>query len=127
MYEGYSNAVYETLPSGAVIVDRIHVAKNYRGCTDKARIQKMQALKKTLSDNAYAELKGVMCLFRKSWTTLIEGQQVTLLSLFSYSPVLEQVYILREVLTPRNQEAFYTDHSSSKSRISACRQSVASI
>ena len=28
MYEGYSNAVYETLPSGAVIVDRIHVAKN---------------------------------------------------------------------------------------------------
>jgi transposase len=86
MYEGYSNAVYEMLPSGAVIVDRIHVAKNYRGCADKARIQEMQALKKTLSDNANAELKGVMWLFRKSWTTLIEGQQVTLLSLFSYSP-----------------------------------------
>jgi len=99
MYEGYSNAVYETLPGVAVIVDRFHVAKNYRGCADKARKQEMTALKKTLSDEKYAELKGVMWLFRKSWTTLTEAQQPTLLLLFSYAPVLKQVYILREVLT----------------------------
>jgi transposase len=99
MYEGYSNAVYETLPGVAVIVDRFHVAKNYRGCADKARKQEMQALKKTLSDNDYAGLKGVMWLFRKSWTALTEAQQATLLLLFSYSPVLRQVYLFREVLT----------------------------
>ena len=74
-----------------MIVDRFHVAKNYRGCADKARKQEMKALKNTLSDDAYAELKGVMWLFRKSWTSLTKEQQVTLLLLFGYSPVLKQV------------------------------------
>jgi hypothetical protein len=82
-----------------VIVDRFHVAKNYRGCADKARKQEMRVLKKTLSDEKYAELKGVMWVFRKRWIVLIEEQQVTLLMLFSYSPVLKQVYIFREVMT----------------------------
>jgi len=99
MYEGYSNAVYETLPGVAVIVDRFHVAKNYRGCADKARKQEMKVLKNTLSYDDYAELKGVMWLFRKSWASLIKAQQVTLLLLFGYSPVLRQVYLFREVLT----------------------------
>jgi len=99
MYEGYSNAVYETLPGVAVIVDRFHVAKNYRGCADKARKQEMKVLKNTLSDDEYAELKGVMWLFRKKWATLSTDQQTTLLLLFSYTPVLQQVYLFREVLT----------------------------
>lgn len=60
MYEGYGNAVYKTLSEVAVIVDRFHVAKNYRGCVDKARKQEMHVLKKTLSDKAYADLKGVI-------------------------------------------------------------------
>jgi transposase len=99
MYEGYSNAVYEALPGVAVIVDRFHVAKNYRGCADKARKQEMQALKKTLPDEEYAELKGVMWTFRKCWADLTEEQQVPLLMLFRHSPMLQQVYILREVMT----------------------------
>lgn len=99
MYEGYSNAVYESLPGVAVIVDRFHVAKNYRGCADKARKQEMHALKKTLSDKEYAELKGVMWIFRKRWPDITEEQQVPLLMLFRYSPILQQVYIFREVMT----------------------------
>jgi transposase len=99
MYEGYSNAVYEALPGVAVIVDRFHVAKNYRGCADKARKQEMRALKKTLSDKEYAELKGVMWIFRKRWADITEEQQVPLLMLFRYSPMLQQVYIFREVMT----------------------------
>ena len=99
MYEGYSNAVYESLPGVAVIVDRFHVAKNYRGCADKARKQEMHALKKTLSDKEYAELKGVMWIFRKRWPDITEEQQVPLLMLFRYSPLLQQVYIFREVMT----------------------------
>ena len=99
MYEGYSNAVYEALPNVAVVVDRFHVAKNYRACADKARKQEMQALKKTLSEPEYAELKGVMWAFRKHWVDLTEEQRVQLLMLFHYAPVLQQVYVLREVLT----------------------------
>jgi transposase len=99
MYEGYSNAVYEALSGVVVIVDRFHVAKNYRGCADKARKQEMRALKKTLSDTEYAELKGVMWIFRKRWADITEEQQVPLLMLFRYSPMLQQVYIFREVMT----------------------------
>jgi hypothetical protein len=47
----------------------------------------------------YAELNGVMRLFRKSWAVLTEEQQATPSLLFSYSSVLKQVYIPREVLT----------------------------
>ena len=99
MYEGYSNAVYEALSGVVVIVDRFHVAKNYRGCADKARKQEMRALKKTLSDKAYAELKGVMWIFRKRWEDITKEQQVPLLILFRYSPMLQQVYTFREVMT----------------------------
>jgi transposase len=99
MYEGYSNAVYEALPGVTVVVDRFHIAKNYRGCADKARKQEMKILKKTLSDEEYTELKGVMWIFRKSYLVLTPEQEVTLLLLFSYAPILKHVYILRELLT----------------------------
>jgi len=99
MHEGYSNAAYEALPGVEVIVDRFHVAKNYRGCADKARKQEMKALKKVLPDEKYAELKGAMWVFRKSWANLTEEQQVVLLTLFSYAPILKRVYIFREGMT----------------------------
>jgi transposase len=99
MYEGYSNAVYEELPSVTVVVDRFHVAKNYRGCADKARKQEMKLLKKTLSAEEYAELKGVMWVFRKSCLALSPEQEATLLLLFSYAPILKHVYFFRELLT----------------------------
>ena len=59
----------------------------------------MRALKKTLSDKEYAELKGVMWIFRKRWEDITKEQQVPLLILFRYSPMLQQVYIFREVMT----------------------------
>jgi len=52
-----------------------------------------------LSGEAYAELKGVMWLFRKPWVTLDDEQQRKMLLLFGYAPVLKQVYLLREILT----------------------------
>ena len=58
-----------------MVVDRFHVAKNFRGYGDKTRKLEMHVLKKTLSDEKYAELKGVMWVFRKSWITLSEEQQ----------------------------------------------------
>jgi hypothetical protein len=52
-----------------------------------------------LSEADYAELKGVMRVFRKPWVVLTAEQQMSLLLLFSYAPVLQQVYALMEVLT----------------------------
>ena len=100
MYEGYSNAVYEELPDVEVVVDRFHVAKSYRACADKAIIKEMRTLKKTLSSEEYAQLKGVIWLFRKSfWDLNEEQQQVKLIQLFNYAPELKQIYIYREALT----------------------------
>lgn len=45
------------------------------------------------------ELKGVMWIFRKSYLTLTPEQEVTLLLLFSYAPILKHVYFFRELLT----------------------------
>jgi len=99
MYEGYSNVVGEVLPEVELVVDRFHVAKNYRACADKARKKTLKELKTSLSDEAYAELKGVMWLFRKPWITLDDEQQRKMLLLFGYAPMLKQVYVLREILT----------------------------
>jgi len=99
MYEGYSNAIAEALPGVEIVVDRFHVAKNYRNCADKARKQTLKELKTRLSDEDYADLKGVMWLFRKLWAALDDEQQRKMLLLFGYAPILKQVYILREVLT----------------------------
>ncbi len=44
-------------------------------------------------------MKGVMWAFRKPWAALTEEQQVMLLLLFQYAPILRDVYVQREVLT----------------------------
>ena len=97
--EGYRNAVQETWPQVQVVVDRFHVAKHYRDCADKARKTEMKRLKKTLPEQEYAQLKGAMWAFRKPWTTLSEEQQTVLLRLFQLAPILQAVYVQREVLT----------------------------
>lgn len=99
MYEGYSNAVYETLPKVIVIVDRFHVTKHYRACADKAIKSALHALNKTLSDQDTAELKGAMWVFRTRWQDLTTQEQVILLTLFRHAPNLQDVYVFRETLT----------------------------
>jgi len=99
MNEGYCNAVQETLPQVQVVVDRFHVAKHYRDCADKARKDEMKRLKKNLPEQEYAQLKGAMWAFRKPWTALSEEQQTVLLRLFQLAPILQAVYVQREVLT----------------------------
>jgi transposase len=99
MYEGYSNAVKEELPKAVVVVDRFHVAKNYRAGADKARKEVMRHLKKDLPTADYAELNGVLWAFRTPWQNLTEQQQAPLFKLFHHAPLLKDVYIQREVLT----------------------------
>jgi transposase len=99
MYEGYRNAVYETLPGVEVVVDRFHVAKHYRDGADQVRKVEMKKLKNTLSAEDYAKLKGAMWAFRKRWIELSADQQAVLLFLFQQAPILREIYIQRELLT----------------------------
>jgi transposase len=80
-------------------VDRFHVAKHYRDCADKARKAEMKRLKMTVPEQEYAQLKRAMWAFRKPWTGLSEAQQIVLLRLFQLAPILQEVYVQREVLT----------------------------
>jgi len=104
MWEGYTNAVAEFVSahpevSIEVVVDRFHVAKNYRGCVDDLRKQECRRLKKELSKAEYAEIQGVLWPIRKSSEDLTIEEQEKLKRLFAYSPELKLAYTFREKLT----------------------------
>jgi transposase len=99
MYDGYTNAVYETLPGVTVVVDRFHVAPSYHDSVDQLRKQELKRLQQELPEAEYEPLKGLMWLVRQDWTGLSEADQNRLLPLFDHSPALKQAYCLRQVLT----------------------------
>lgn len=100
MWAGFVHAAREALGPGVVIVvDRYHVAKNYRHCADTLRRQVCQQLKRQLPQADYQQLKGVMWAFRKNRADLTEEEGELLQRLFAHSPELAQAYDLREALT----------------------------
>lgn len=104
MWEGYVNAVKEFADahldvSIQVVVDRYHVAQNYRECVDKVRKQEGRRLKKELSETEYDEIKGVMWIVRKNNEDLTPEERQKLRRLFEYSPELKLAYTFREELT----------------------------
>jgi transposase len=104
MWEGYVNAVKEFADahpevSIEVVVDRYHVAKNYRECVDKVRKQECRRLKQELSETEYEEIKGVMWIVRKNNADLTPEERQKLRRLFEYSPELKLAYTFREELT----------------------------
>jgi len=104
MWEGYTNAVTEFASAHPevyveVVVDRFHVAENYRECVDKLRKQECRRLKKELSEAQYAEIHGVLWSIRKNSADLTAEEQEKLQHLFEYSPDLKLAYTFREELT----------------------------
>jgi len=104
MWEGYVNAVKEFAEahpevSIEVVVDRYHVAKNYRDCVDKVRKRECRRLKKELSKTEYEEIKGVMWIVRKNNEDLTPDERKKLNRLFEYSSELQLAYTFREELT----------------------------
>jgi transposase len=66
MYDGFINAVKETLGKKVnVVIDRFHVAKNYRKCIDTVRKKELKRLKEELTESEYKKLKGAMWALRK--------------------------------------------------------------
>lgn len=101
MHDGYIKAVKEVfdLKKVKIVIDRFHVAKNYRKAADELRKEEMKRLKEELPKKEYEELKGVEWAFRKKMVDLTETQLKKLFKLFSYSPILKMAYDLMNELT----------------------------
>ena len=99
MWTAYINAAKDVLGEAVVVVDRYHLAKNYRDCADKLRKQELKRLKTELSQAEYETIKGVMWPFRKNKADLKPQEAEVLDRLFAYAPSLKLAYDFREELT----------------------------
>jgi len=100
MYDGYINAAKSVFRNKTIIVvDRFHVAKQYRGELDKYRQKILKQLKNELPHHEYEKLKGAMHILRRNNECLTKNEKIILDNLFSHSPELEQAYKLAIKLT----------------------------
>ena len=104
MWEAYANAAQEYAAAQAdvtlaVIVDRFHVARNYRNAVDQLRKRVCRDLKKTLPKATYEDIKQVMWACRKNHADLTTEERPKLLRLFELAPEFKLAYTLREELT----------------------------
>ena len=100
MYDGYINAAKEVFGNKIkVVIDRFHVAKNYRSCLDSLRKQELKRLKKELNESQYSQLKGAMWALRKKEDDLTKRDKAVLTAVFEHSPNLKKAYDFQNSLT----------------------------
>ena len=105
MYPGYINAAREVLPHVRIVIDRFHVAEQYRAAADTVRKQELNRLKRELPKADYQQLKGSLWAFRKNQADLSPEEQTLLARLFGYSVELAAAHLLREELTAIFEQA----------------------
>ena len=99
LWEAYTEAIREELPTARIVADRFHVARHYRQAADELRKRELHRLKKELSEDAYKALKGSRHAFRKNAKDLNKEERKTLRTFFKQSASAKQAYDLRERLT----------------------------
>ncbi len=99
MFASYLLAARAELPDVCTVIDRFHVAKQYRDEVDKLRTQELKRLKQELPKALDQTLKGHLWAFRKDQADLNPDEQTVLERLFSYAPQLALAYAFREELT----------------------------
>ena len=105
MWEGYLTAIDEFIDKhedvkASPVVDRFHVAQNYRDDFDDLRKKELRRLKNDLSPEIYdEECKGMLWVLRKNHSSLNPDECCALRRLFTHSPQLHQAYTFREELT----------------------------
>jgi transposase len=99
LWEAYTEAVREELPTARIVADRFHVAKHYRHAADQVRKQELQRLKNELSKEVYQKPNGSFRAFRKNAQDLNKDERKILRRFFEHSPSAKQAYALREQLT----------------------------
>jgi len=99
LWEAYTAAVREEIPTARIVADRFHVARHYREAADELRKQELQRLKQELSNEAYQKLKGSLHAFRKNAKDLNKEERKILRGFFAHSAAAQQAYDFREQLT----------------------------
>ena len=99
LWEAYTEAVREEIPTARIVADRFHIAKHYRAAADQVRKQELLRLKKTLPKAEYQTLQGSFRAFRKNAKDLNKEEQKILRRFFALSTSAKQAYVLREQLT----------------------------
>jgi transposase len=105
MWKGYLSAASEFIEAhpevrARIVIDRFHVAQNYRADFDVLRKQELRRLRKELSKEIYREVAhGMHWVLRHNHANLDEDDKVRLRTLFQYTPKLHLAYTFREELT----------------------------
>lgn len=99
LWEAYSEAVREEIPTARIVADRFHVAKHYREAADQVQKVELQRLKKTLSKAEYQKLNGSFYAFRKNTADLNKEERKILRRFFVHSPLAKRAHAFRERLT----------------------------
>lgn len=99
LWEAYTQAVQEEIPTARIVADRFHVAKHYRNAADQVRKQELLRLKKTLSKAEYQKLNGSFRVFRRNAKDLNKEERKILRRFFAHSALAKHAYGLRERLT----------------------------
>ena len=89
----------QAIPGVEIVIDRFHGARAYRDCADTVRKKELKRLKSQWPKAEYAEITGAMWPFRKRPGELKPEEWDVLERLFTYSPMIEAAYHLREDLT----------------------------
>lgn len=99
MWEGYAGAVAAALPQAHLVVDRFHVAVQYREAVDELRKQEFRRLNAGRPANQSRPTADWRPLLRREWLSLTPAQQGQLVELFAQTPTLASAYLLRNMLT----------------------------
>ena len=105
MWHGYLGAIADFIAAhpdvkAKLVIDRFHVAKNYRDDFDTLRKKEMRRLRKELPEAIYkAVAHGMHWVLRHNHDNLNDDDKVRLRSLFQHTPILHLAYTLREELT----------------------------
>lgn len=99
MWEGYASAVTAALPAAEVVVDRFHIAVQYRKAVDDLRQQECRRLNAGRPADQALPTAELRSLLRREWSSLNRAQQDQLVNLFQQSPALASAYLLRTTLT----------------------------
>ena len=105
MWDGYLSAAAEFIAArpevkARIVIDRFHVAQNYRADFDTLRKHELRRLRQELPKESYKEVaSGMHWVLRHNHANLNEFDKVRLRTLFQYAPQLHRAYTLREELT----------------------------
>jgi len=134
MSEGYVTTLEEFIAAhknvtACLVIDRFHVAQQYRDDFDDLRKEEFNQMKKTLPQQTYdQDCKGTLWLLRKNAADLDDEERMRWQRLFSHAPQLHQAYTCREELTALfntvqtpKQAATQLDHWIQKAQLRALK------